>query len=57
MASNVFEKKLSGAIHCAGIAVRQPWSPIVSDSIANFKNALKVNVSSCVSDLNGFNLT
>ena len=45
MASNVFEKKLSGAIHCAGIAVKQPWSTRVSDSIANFKNMLKVNVS------------
>lgn len=44
VASNAFEKKLAGAVHCAGIAVRQPWSPIVSDSIANFRNALNVNV-------------
>ncbi|TIC72154.1 NAD(P)-binding protein [Wallemia mellicola] len=43
VASNAFEKKLAGAVHCAGIAVRQPWSPIVSDSIANFRNALNVN--------------
>lgn len=44
VASNAFKKKLTGAVHCAGIAVRQPWPPIVSDSIANFRNALNVNV-------------
>ena len=45
VASNAFEKKLSGAVHCAGISVKQPWSTRVSDSITNFKNMLKVNVS------------
>lgn len=37
--------KLSGCVHCAGIAIKKEWTNNMVDSIANFEKMLKVNVS------------
>jgi len=37
--------KLSGCVHCAGIAIKQEWTNNMVDSIPNFEKMLKVNVS------------
>ncbi|ORY79317.1 hypothetical protein BCR35DRAFT_279457 [Leucosporidium creatinivorum] len=34
---------LKGAVHCAGIAVKRPWSNDLSDSISDFQKMLQVN--------------
>jgi enoyl-[acyl-carrier-protein] reductase (NADH) len=36
--------KLSGCVHCAGIAIKQEWTNNMVDSIPNFEKMLKVNV-------------
>jgi NAD(P)-dependent dehydrogenase (short-subunit alcohol dehydrogenase family) len=35
--------KLSGCVHCAGIAIKQEWTNNMVDSIPNFEKMLKVN--------------
>lgn len=35
--------KLSGCVHCAGIAIKKEWTNNMVDSIANFEKMLKVN--------------
>ncbi|KAL8278253.1 hypothetical protein RQP46_009426 [Phenoliferia psychrophenolica] len=36
-------KKLVGAVHCAGIALRREWTNTMADSIKDFKKMLDVN--------------
>lgn len=43
IAANAFEKKLSGVVHCAGVALAQPWTNRIGDHIARFKKMLDIN--------------
>ena len=36
---------LVGCVHCAGIAVKRPWSNNVADSIPDFEKMLSVNTT------------
>ncbi|KAK9234095.1 hypothetical protein V1525DRAFT_383972 [Lipomyces kononenkoae] len=36
---------LKGVMHCAGIAVKRPWSNAVADSISDFRKMMNVNAT------------
>ncbi|WVR05559.1 hypothetical protein IAU60_002578 [Kwoniella sp. DSM 27419] len=36
---------LKGVVHCAGVAIKRPWTNDVAESIPNFKKMLDINVT------------
>ncbi|TIA87684.1 hypothetical protein E3P99_03033 [Wallemia hederae] len=42
-ASAAFEGKLSGVVHCAGVALAQPWTNRIGDHIQRFKKMIDIN--------------
>ncbi|TIC20808.1 NAD(P)-binding protein [Wallemia mellicola] len=43
VASEAFEKRLSGLVHCAGVAMTQPWTNRLQESIERAKRLLDIN--------------
>ncbi|TIB82795.1 hypothetical protein E3Q22_00181 [Wallemia mellicola] len=43
VASNAFEKRLSGLVHCAGVAMSQPWTNRLEDTIGRSRRLLEIN--------------
>lgn len=43
LAAGAFEKKLAGVVHCAGVALAQPWTNRIGDHIGRFKKMLDIN--------------
>ena len=42
-AAAAFEGKLSGVVHCAGVALAQPWTNRICDHIQRFKKMIDIN--------------
>ncbi|TIC04990.1 NAD(P)-binding protein [Wallemia mellicola] len=43
VASNAFEKRLSGLVHCAGVAMSQPWTNRLENTIGRSRRLLEIN--------------
>ncbi|EIM24107.1 NAD(P)-binding protein [Wallemia mellicola CBS 633.66] len=51
VASNAFEKRLSGLVHCAGIAMSQPWTNRLEDTIGRSRRLLEINyMGTCITN-------
>lgn len=43
IASNAFEKRLSGLVHCAGVSMSQPWTNRLGDTIDRVRKMTDIN--------------
>lgn len=43
IASNAFEKRLSGLVHCAGVSMSQPWTNRLGDTIERVRKMTEIN--------------